>query len=146
MPRRQRFGTVDFSEGHNHDNEIVSYCKHCIKFGFQVRLKNRIYPDNQPIPVDHENYRQCYECGSIVPIYELEKESSIKDVVETSDNPFDQGKEFLGIDSRKARKKKQRDKQFEDINDENAKAELAKGNTLLSYSEFMPQSYNLTEV
>ena len=49
------------------------------------------------------------------------------------------GKEFLGIDSRKARKKKQRDKQFEDINDENLKADLKKGNTLLSYSEFMPQ-------
>ena len=66
----------------------------------------------QPIPVDHENWKQCHECGLIVPVYELEKESSIKDVVETTDNPFDIGTSFLGIDSRtsiggkNARKKK----------------------------------------
>jgi hypothetical protein len=65
------------------------------------------------------------ECGTIVPIYELERESSIKDVVETTDNPFDIAKNsFLGIDSRKARKKKERQR------------ELASGQTqLISYSE-----------
>ena len=60
-------------------------------------------------------------------------------MVETSENPFDTGKEFLGVDSRKTRKKKQRDKQFEDIKDENLKDELQKGNTLISYSEHIPQ-------
>ena len=139
MIRRSHSEIIDFNEGDDNDDEKISYCKHCLEYNLKVPLKNRIYPNNEPIPVDHENYRQCHECGLIVPVYELEKESSIKDVVETSDNPFDQGKEILGIDSRKARKKKQRDKQFEDINDENLKADLKKGNTLLSYSEFMPQ-------
>ena len=52
----------------------------------------------------------------IVPVYEIEKEASIKDVVETTDNPFDTGKDFLGIDSRtsiggkNARKKREKDK------------------------------------
>ncbi|MDW0152732.1 MAG: hypothetical protein QOK85_08460, partial [Nitrososphaeraceae archaeon] len=63
----------------------------------------------QPIPVDHEKWKQCHECGLIVPVYELEKESSIKDVVETVDNPFDIGKSFLGIDSRKLKKRRQGD-------------------------------------
>ena len=99
----------------------------------------------QPVPVDHENWKQCHECGLIVPVYELEKESSIKDVVETTDNPFDIGTSFLGIDSRtsiggkNARKKRERQKQLDDINDANLKAELAKGNTLISYTEYQPQ-------
>ena len=87
----------------------------------------------QPIPVDHENWKQCNECGLIVPVYELEKESSIKDVVETTDNSFDIGTSFLGIDSRtsiggkNARKKKERQKELEDINDDEVQRELAKG-------------------
>ena len=98
-----------------------------------------MYPTNEPMPVDHENWLQCHECGTIVPVYEIEKESRLKDVVETTDNPFDSGKDFQGIDSRKTRKKKQRDKQFEDIKDENLRAELQKGNTLISYSEHIPK-------
>ncbi len=139
MHRRSRLGIVDFSSDHD-DDSIKSYCRECLKYGFSVPLKNRIYPEGQPIPSDSDQFLQCYECGLVVPIYELEKESSIKDVVETSDNPFDIAKNtFLGIDSRKARKKKERQKQFEDIKDENLKAELAKGNTFISYIEYQPQ-------
>jgi hypothetical protein len=129
---------VDFSSD---EDEKISYCKHCLKFGFMVQLKNRIYPDNEPIPVDHENWLQCHECGEIVPVYELEKEATIKDVVETVDNPFDIGTSFLGIDSRtsignNARKKRDRQKALEDIKDPDLKRELASGQTqLISYSE-----------
>ena len=71
-----------------------------------------------------------FEYGSVVPVYEIEKESSIKDVVETSDNPFDTGKSFLGIDSRKARKKIRSKKKglSGDISDPDLKRELAKVN------------------
>jgi hypothetical protein len=142
--RRSHTEIVDFTEGDN-DDSIISYCKHCLEFGFQIRLKNRIYPEGQPIPVDHENYLQCHECGLIVPVYELEKEATIKDVVETTDNPFDSGKDFLGIDSRtsiggkNARKKRERQRQLEDIKDDDLKREIAKGNTLISYTEYQPQ-------
>lgn len=142
MIRRPTYDIVDFSEDDYNDNndENISYCKHCLEYGFKVPLKNRIYPNNEPIPVDHDQWKQCHECGSIVPVYELEKESTLKDVIETSDNPFDIGKnEFLGIDSRKARKKRQRQKEFEDINDDDLKRDLRKGNTLISYSEDIPQ-------
>jgi hypothetical protein len=130
---------VDFSSEEFKEDETISYCKHCLEFGFKVPLKNRIYPEGEPIPPDHENYKQCHECGLIVPVYELEKEASIKDVVETSDNAFDIGKSFLGVDSRKARRKaRKKEELFSDIQDEDLKRELRKGHTLLSYSEDQP--------
>jgi hypothetical protein len=146
LHRRSSYEIVDFNEGDNdNDDSIKSYCKHCLQFGFKVPLKNRIYPDNEPIPLDHDQWRQCHECGLIVPIYELQKESQIKDVVETIDNPFDIGTSFLGIDKRtsvggkNARKKRERQKQLDDIKDDDLKRELAKGNTLISYIEYQPQ-------
>jgi hypothetical protein len=138
--RRSRYEIVDFSEDDN-DDEKFSYCKHCLDYGFQIRLKNRIYPENDPIPVDHDQFIQCHECGTIVPVYEIEKESSIKDVVETVETPFDSAKnEFLGIDSRKVRRKaRKKEELFGDINDEDAKREISKGNTIISYFEHIPQ-------
>ena len=146
MIRRSRAEIVDFTEGDNSDNDkIISYCKHCLEYNIKVPLKNRIYPNAEPIPVDHSEWLQCHSCGLIVPLYEAQKESTFKTVVQPSDNPFDTGKDFLGIDSRtsiagkNARKKRERQKQFEDIKDENLRSELQKGNTLLSYSEHIPQ-------
>ena len=62
-------------------------------------------------------------------------------MIETSDNPFDIAKNsFLGIDSRKARRKMRNKKElFGDIKDDDVKRELAKGNTLISYIEYQPQ-------
>jgi hypothetical protein len=137
---------VDFSEGDNSDHSIKSYCKHCLSFGFTVPLKNRVYPNNEPIPHDSDQFLQCHECGLIVTIYDLEKEASIKNLVETVDNPFDSVKnEFLGIDSRtsigrkNARKKRERQKQLDDIKDDEVRRQVSKGNTLISYIEHMPQ-------
>ena len=134
MHRRSRVEIIDFSSDDFNDDSKPAYCQHCKSFGFLVPLKNRIYPNNEPIPVDHDQWLQCDECGLIVPVYELEKESSIKDVVETTDNPFDFGKDVLGIDSRtsiggkNARKKRERQTQLEDIKDDEVKGELRKGN------------------
>ena len=66
-------------------------------------------------------------------------------MIETTDNPFDIGTSFLGIDSRtsvggkNARKKRERQKALDDIKDDEVKRELAKGNTLISYFEHIPQ-------
>jgi hypothetical protein len=127
---------VDFSDNDN-DEQPKSYCKECLKFGFFVPLKNRIYSDSESIPVDYDQWRQCYECGSIVPIYHLEKEAMIKDVVEIVENSFDVGKSFLGIDSRKVRRKARKKKEtFGDINDPDLKRELASSQIkLISYTE-----------
>jgi hypothetical protein len=134
--KRSHIEIVDFSEGDyidDNDDCKKSYCKHCLEYGFKVPLKNRIY-QNEPIPVDHDQWRQCHECGLIVPIYELQKEASIKDVIETVENPFDIGTSFLGIDKRtsvggkNARKKRERQKGLDAIQNKDIKMELQKGN------------------
>ena len=133
ISRLSRYGIVDFNEDDNDDIK-KSYCKHCLEYGFKVPLKNRIY-QNEPIPSDHDQWRQCHECGLIVPIYELQKEATIKDVIETTENPFDSAKDqFLGTDNRtsvggkNARKKKERQKELDAIQDKDIKMELQKGN------------------
>jgi hypothetical protein len=111
-----------------------------------VRLILFFLPRREPNTNDNPLWKQCHECGLIVPVYELQKESQIKDVVETVENPFDIAKnEFLGIDKRtsvggkNARKKRERQKELDDIKDDDLKRELAKGNTLISYIEYQPQ-------
>ena len=72
----------------------------------------------------------------MVPIYELKKDSKIKDIVEVSDNPWDQGKSVTGpgnksnprklTDSQK--KMKRLKEQIEKEKDIGIKHELKKGN------------------
>ena len=140
IKRRDKVGIIDSSSDEFRDDDEVRYCPHCLDYGFKEKLRPRIYPANEPVPSDADNWKMCHECGSIYPVFELEKESQIKDVVETTDNPFDSGKSFLGIDSRKLRMKKRKQKDsFDYIEDDDVKRELKKGHTLLSYSEEIPQ-------
>jgi hypothetical protein len=145
LPRKisqiETFNIIDSED----EIEPISYCPRCKKLNHLSILKERIYLPDQPVPSDNDLWKQCHECGTIVPVYEIEKDSSIKDVIETTDNPFDIGTSFLGIDSRtsiegkNARKKRERQKQLEDIKDDEVKRELSKGNTLISYIEYQSQ-------
>jgi hypothetical protein len=132
---------IDFSDDEFGEDEPKSLCKHCLEYGFKVPLQNRIYPEGEPVPADKDQWKQCLDCGTIFAIHEIELESQIKNVVETTDNPFDSGVEFLGVDSRTSRRKKRKQQQddYDYIQDEDLKRELKKGSTLLSYSEEMPQ-------
>ena len=46
---------------------------------------------------DNENFRQCYNCGDVVPIYEVKHEPKVRDFVETTDNPFDFNSEKIEV-------------------------------------------------
>lgn len=74
--------------------------------------------------MDKDNWKQCIDSGTIYPVYEIQKESQIKDVVSTTDNPFDEGKDFLGIDSRRGLRKKRLEDYFDYIEDEDIKRQL----------------------
>ena len=144
MIKRSGVGIVDSSDDEFREDEPVYWCRHCLEYNFKIPLRNRVYPDNEPIPVDHDQWRQCLECGLIVPVYELQKESEIKDVLDTVTNPFDLAKDsILGVDNRQTTKKKRRSRlkpdELDDIKDKTLKAELRKGSILLDYSEQMPQ-------
>ena len=149
MIRRSHVEIVDFDDGDEDDENDDTkkyYCNNCEKYGFKVRLLNRIYPEGEPIAPDKDQWRMCHDCGSIFAVYELEKETMVTDAIDTIDNPFDIGKDsILGVDNRSSstgkRKKRLKDKQkdLDDIKEADLKAELRKGHKLLSYSEDQPQ-------
>ena len=63
----------------------------------------------------------------------LKKESKLKDFVETSDNPFDRGKNIVGLDNKKRltpiqKKIKRLKERIEQEEDKDIQAELRKGN------------------
>ena len=53
-------------------------------------------------PISHVSYlwKQCYDCGEIVPVYESKIVSKLQDFVEICDNPFDAGKSLIRLDSK----------------------------------------------
>jgi len=96
-------------------------------------LQKRIYLPGEIVTDDKENWKQCHNCGQIVPIYEAKKESKLQDFVETSDNPFDSGKSITGLGNKKPKNTYQKERQrllerIEKEKDSDIKAELRKGN------------------
>jgi hypothetical protein len=137
IEKRSEIGIMDFTE--EKEEEEIRYCKKCIEFNIYSPLKNRLYENNQ-VEIDHENWLQCYSCGSIYSINEVQKEPMIKDVIEKIDNAHEISKnQFLGVNPRKRRNRLQQDDEYEDIKERELVAELRSGSTLIEYSEEMPQ-------
>ena len=144
MIRRSHVEIVDFEDEEFRDIDTEKYyCRHCLEYGFKYILRNRIYPEGES-DSDKDSWRMCYDCGSIFATLEIEKETMVTDAIDTIDNPHDVGNnQILGVDRRSSstskRKKRQRDKELDDIKEADLKAELRKGHKLLSYSEDQPQ-------
>ncbi|MGI0021981.1 MAG: hypothetical protein ACRD9Q_03870 [Nitrososphaeraceae archaeon] len=128
--KKETCGIIDAEE----ENEAISYCQRCLKFNVYSILQERIYlPDEVTNEHDRENWKQCHNCGQIVPIYAAKKESKLQDFVELSSNPFEQDKSILGLGNKKPKSsyERQRQKLLEGIEkekDEDIKRELRKGN------------------
>jgi hypothetical protein len=71
------------------------YCPFCIKRGYEIRLGPKILMPGQVRDEDYENWLCCSTCYVEIPIYQVEPEPTIKNTVETIDNPFEQGKLHL---------------------------------------------------
>jgi predicted nucleic acid-binding Zn-ribbon protein len=98
--------------GDSNDPESVSYCTRCLEYGIQEVLGARIYkPGEAYRDGDEENFRQCPSCGLIVPIYETKKESKLKDIVDSGSNPFGSGKSIVGINNKRKRNPREKEKQ-----------------------------------
>jgi hypothetical protein len=136
MPiERSEIWIMDFTED---EKEDVRYCKRCLEFNVNSPLKNKLYENNQ-VEIDHENWLQCYHCGSIFAVNEVQKEASIKDVIEKIDNACEiANNQFLGVNPRKRRNRLEQGDEYEDIEEQDLKNALRKGHTLLSYSEEIP--------
>jgi hypothetical protein len=68
------------------------FCPWCENRGYRVLLGPKILMPNEPRPQDYEDWLQCPTCYELIPIYEMPKEETIKDSIETIDNPFESGK------------------------------------------------------
>jgi len=135
--KKKTFGII-YTED---EEERISYCLRCKKQWYLSILNERIYLPDQPIPSDNDPWKQCHDCGTIVPIYEAKKESKLEDFVETTSNPFDQGKSITGIGNKviktpfQEQRRKLKDR-IEQENDEDIKQELRKGNIVTVIEDY----------
>lgn len=129
--------------------ERVSYCQDCVKVNVLSPLKDRIYLDENgkidtnPPPSDSKNWRQCYHCGTIVPVYEAKTEAELISLSEPRDNPFKFGRGIIQAvgESRKfdrsckTQHKRKFKQDLEQYKEEDVKQALRKGAKLLKYQE-----------
>jgi hypothetical protein len=92
----------DIDEYYEDEPEPI-FCPLCLKRGYQIRLGPKILLPNEPRPDDYENFLECATCGWICPIYEVEKEATINDTIETIDNPFENKNIIQSLPKRKSK-------------------------------------------
>lgn len=81
----------EFNEQYEDALEPI-YCPYCMHRGYKQLLGPRILQPNEPRPADYDSFVECLKCCAIIPIYELPKEETVTDAVETIENPFEGGK------------------------------------------------------
>lgn len=101
--KKKTFKIIRGSPADDEEEEPISFCPNCLEQGFVPILKERIFLPGESELISRDDYRfkQCHECGTVIPIYEVKKESKLQDFVDTSTNPFDQGKSIVGLDNKK---------------------------------------------
>lgn len=123
----------------NQSEESKSFCPRCEKRNHLSLLQPKIIEDpSKPLPSDYDQFKQCYRCGLIVPIYNVRHEGSVYSDLEIVDNPFDQGKAIVtgpktDLKTRVKRVTNRRSKHP----DKEVQKELDKGNIVTNYSTDM---------
>ena len=78
------------------DDETTSIlCPYCEQRGYKNVLGPKILGPQEPRPDDYENFLQCAVCYEIIPLHETYQDATISDVIEKSENPFEQGKFYM---------------------------------------------------
>ena len=142
--RRSEGNAVIFSRGQ--DKDKVSYCEDCLKVKVLSPLRNRIYLDDDgkitnPAP-DADKWRQCWQCGLIVGVYEAKQEVELDTLIKPRDNPFKfRNSPVMTGESRKfdrsgkTQRKRKLKQDLEQYKEEDVKEALRKGSKLVSYTE-----------
>jgi hypothetical protein len=100
--------TAEDIEDYEEDEPEPLWCPFCLKRGYTVRLGPKILMNNEPRPQDYDEWLQCPTCGWLCPIYQVEKEATIKNAVETVDSPFENKLKLESAHKRRTRKKVRR--------------------------------------
>jgi hypothetical protein len=95
--------TADDIDDWDDDDPEPIFCPFCLKRGYQIHLGPKILMRNEPRPDDYENFLECATCGWICPIYEVEKEATIKDAIETSESLFESKTIIESLPKRKSK-------------------------------------------
>jgi hypothetical protein len=93
---------IDYEE----EDETI-YCPICENRGYLNRLGPKILGPNEPRPDDYDSWLQCPACDWLCPIFAVEKEETIKDMVETSDSPFEYQLKIVTVPTRLREQNKQ---------------------------------------
>jgi len=126
------------------DKEKVSYCNDCLQVNVLSPLKHRIYLDENgkitnPGP-DADKWKQCWQCGVIVGVYETKQEPELASLVKPGGKR--RGLIIAGVgESRKfdrtgkTQHKRKFKQDLEQYKEEDVKEALRKGKKLISYNE-----------
>ena len=136
--KRSKVNEVDFFEQDN--EQEITHCQNCKSVGIISVLQGRLYGENEEPSSDDENWKQCYKCGKIVEIYNVQHENDkLKGFTEPVENPFDFGQNQVdGLTNRRSNmKKRKQEEDYDYIKDSEIKAQLKHGDILLDYSESM---------
>jgi hypothetical protein len=145
LRRSGRENAVIFSRGQENKDK-VAYCQDCLKVKILSPLKHRIYLDDNgkianPAP-DADKWKQCWQCGLIVGVYEAKQEVELDTLTKPRDNPFKfkSGVVMTGESrkfdrSGKTQRKRKLKQDLEQYKEEDVKADLRKGKKLLNYHE-----------
>lgn len=144
---------ITFGSGSDSKKDSRSWCPSCAKVGINSPLKHRIYLDEQgkitSPQSDAKNWRQCWQCSLIVPVYEAKVEADIETLTEPRPTGFnnpsssgtDRAEESILPDESgnrlKRHRKKKRKQDLEQYKEHDIKDALRKGQKLLSYSEHL---------
>ena len=79
----------------------IAICQNCEKVGLRIKLGERTYEENTPIPEDHDNWCQCPRCGKLYAIYERKQEGAFSYFKDTVSNPFEDTAKFEAVKKRK---------------------------------------------
>ena len=134
----KRGGMTEPISGNIYTKEIPSYCPVC---PLPERLGPRVYKEEElvagELPYDHNQWKQCYHCGTLVPIHDIPKEGQLTTDIERITSKFQTQKGSEHYDKPKHRRgfNERLEKAELEIKDKELKAELKKGAKLISYSE-----------
>src|SRR4029079_17574549 len=101
MPINKNPKEIRVIEDSDDEERRILLCPHCIQFGFKEPLRHKILFRGETPARDHEDWAQCVTgCGKIFPRYAVKVEGILTDTIEVVSNPFDQGKNIVGLDNK----------------------------------------------
>jgi len=110
LVRKDSISYIDYNE----DEPDPLYCPRCEKVGLKIKLGPPIYPENEPIPYDADQWLQCPNCGRIAQ-HEAKIDVEYGPVVDMVETHFDVGSKFASPEYGKKKRRRRANRIQEEI-------------------------------